>query len=182
MFLGHSQVCLLFFLCLSWYSNVLEGAGECQSSLARELAEFEMQVEQDVLAPMSTLLEVRKIFSRPCMLVEVSILFSIGTGRDTQELVLTFFLVCCMQQLLVHFKMFLYKCTCNFPQSDIPVIAQTKKKLSKTRLDMDTCKSRYDNIHVLALLFLCSVYQDLTVVWCGASKTTQQPTRIHLRL
>ena len=82
---------LVVVFCLSWCSNVLEGAGECQSSLARELAEFEMQVEQDVLAPMSTLLEVRKIFSRPCMLVEeVSILFSIGTGRDRQELVLTF--------------------------------------------------------------------------------------------
>ena len=51
-----------------------------------------MQVEQDVLAPMSTLLEVRKIFSRRCMLVEVSILFSIGTGRDRQELVLNIFL------------------------------------------------------------------------------------------
>ena len=36
----------------------MQKAGDVQSSLARELAEYEMQVEKDVLAPMTSLLEV----------------------------------------------------------------------------------------------------------------------------
>ena len=36
----------------------MQKAGDVQSSLARELAEYEMQVEKDVLAPMASLLEV----------------------------------------------------------------------------------------------------------------------------
>ena len=36
----------------------MQRAGDVQSSLARELAEYEMQVEKDVLAPMTSLLEV----------------------------------------------------------------------------------------------------------------------------
>ena len=38
--------------------EVMQKAGDVQSSLARELAEYEMQVEKDVLAPMTSLLEV----------------------------------------------------------------------------------------------------------------------------
>jgi len=38
--------------------EVMQKAGDVQSSLARELAEYEMQVENDVLAPMTSLLEV----------------------------------------------------------------------------------------------------------------------------
>ena len=40
------------------HSEVMQRAGEVQSSLAKELAEYEMQVEKDVLAPMTSLLEV----------------------------------------------------------------------------------------------------------------------------
>ena len=40
------------------HSEVMQRAGDVQTSLARELAEYEMQVERDVLAPMSSLLEV----------------------------------------------------------------------------------------------------------------------------
>jgi len=68
----------------SLLGEVMQTAGDVQTSLARELAEYEMQVERDVLAPMSSLLE-----------------------------------------------------------NDIPNITQTKKKLTKTRLDMDTVKSRW---------------------------------------
>ncbi|XP_078348130.1 rho GTPase-activating protein 44-like isoform X2 [Oculina patagonica] len=68
----------------SLLGEVMQRAGDVQSSLARELAEYEMQVEKDVLAPMTSLLE-----------------------------------------------------------NDIPNITQTKKKLTKTRLDMDTTKSRW---------------------------------------
>ena len=39
-------------------SEVMQRAGDAQTSLARELAEYEMHVERDVLAPMSSLLEV----------------------------------------------------------------------------------------------------------------------------
>ncbi|PFX20211.1 rho GTPase-activating protein 44-like isoform X1 [Stylophora pistillata] len=68
----------------SLLGKVMQKAGDVQTSLARELAEYEMQVEKDVLAPMTSLLE-----------------------------------------------------------NDIPNITQTKKKLTKTRLDMDTVKSRW---------------------------------------
>lgn len=68
----------------SLLGEVMQRAGDAQTSLARELAEYEMHVERDVLAPMSSLLE-----------------------------------------------------------NDIPSINQTKKKLNKTRLDMDTVKSRW---------------------------------------
>ncbi|XP_068673991.1 rho GTPase-activating protein 44-like isoform X2 [Montipora foliosa] len=68
----------------SLLGEVMQKAGDAQTSLARELAEYEMQVEREVLAPMSSLLE-----------------------------------------------------------NDIPNITQTKKKLTKTRLDMDTVKSRW---------------------------------------
>lgn len=68
----------------SLLGEVMQKAGDVQSSLARELAEYEMQVENDVLAPMTSLLE-----------------------------------------------------------NDVPNITQTKKKLTKTRLDMDTVKSRW---------------------------------------
>ena len=46
------------FHCSSVHSEVMQRAGDVQTSLARELAEYEMQVERDVLAPMSSLLEV----------------------------------------------------------------------------------------------------------------------------
>ena len=46
------------FHCSSVHSEVMQTAGDVQTSLARELAEYEMQVERDVLAPMSSLLEV----------------------------------------------------------------------------------------------------------------------------
>ena len=39
-------------------SEVMQRAGDAQTSLAKELAEYEMHVERDVLAPMSSLLEV----------------------------------------------------------------------------------------------------------------------------
>ena len=42
----------------SFCSEVMQRAGDAQTSLARELAEYEMHVERDVLAPMSSLLEV----------------------------------------------------------------------------------------------------------------------------
>ena len=44
-------------------SEVMQNAGSVQALLARELAEYEMQVEQNVLAPMTSLLEVIKIMS-----------------------------------------------------------------------------------------------------------------------
>ena len=44
-------------------SDVMQNAGSVQALLARELAEYEMQVEQNVLAPMTSLLEVIKIMS-----------------------------------------------------------------------------------------------------------------------
>lgn len=68
----------------SLLGEVMQNAGSVQVLLARELAEYEMQVEQNVLAPMTSLLE-----------------------------------------------------------NDVPNITQTKKKLTKTRLDMDTVKSRW---------------------------------------
>lgn len=68
----------------SLLGKVMQKSGDVQTSLARELAEYEMQVERDVLAPMTSLLE-----------------------------------------------------------NDIPNITQIKKKLTKTRLDMDTVKSRW---------------------------------------
>lgn len=37
---------------------MMQRAGDVQTALARELAEYEMQVERDVLVPMSSLLEV----------------------------------------------------------------------------------------------------------------------------
>ena len=44
-------------------SEVMQNAGSVQALLARELAEYEMQVEQNVLAPMTSLLEVIKIMN-----------------------------------------------------------------------------------------------------------------------
>ena len=44
-------------------SDVMQNAGSVQALLARELAEYEMQVEQNVLAPMTSLLEVIKIMN-----------------------------------------------------------------------------------------------------------------------
>ena len=41
----------------------MQNAGSVQALLARELAEYEMQVEQNVLAPMTSLLEVIKIMN-----------------------------------------------------------------------------------------------------------------------
>ena len=41
----------------------MQKSGDVQTSLARELAEYEMQVERDVLAPMTSLLEVNKCFN-----------------------------------------------------------------------------------------------------------------------
>ncbi|XP_031558625.1 rho GTPase-activating protein 44-like [Actinia tenebrosa] len=64
--------------------TIMSGAGEAELAVAKELCEFEMAVERNVIAPMTTLLE-----------------------------------------------------------NDIPSIAQSKKKLSKAALDMDTCKSRW---------------------------------------
>ena len=46
-------------------SEVMQRAGDAQISLARELAEYEMHVERDVLAPMSSLLEVISFFYVP---------------------------------------------------------------------------------------------------------------------
>lgn len=45
------------------FSKVMQKSGDVQTSLARELAEYEMQVERDVLAPMTSLLEVNKCFN-----------------------------------------------------------------------------------------------------------------------
>ena len=55
-------------------SEVMQNAGSVQALLARELAEYEMQVEQNVLAPMTSLLEVIKIMS----INEYIILFNNG--------------------------------------------------------------------------------------------------------
>ena len=41
----------------------MQRAGSMQALLARELAEYEMRVEQNVLAPMTSLLEVMKIMT-----------------------------------------------------------------------------------------------------------------------
>ena len=50
----------------------MQKSGEVQSALARELAEYEMQVEKDVLAPMSSLLEVINPFQEQINMVEIS--------------------------------------------------------------------------------------------------------------
>lgn len=51
--------------------EVMQRAGDVQSSLARELAEYEMQVEQDVLAPMTSLLEVLLYFIT-CAIISIT--------------------------------------------------------------------------------------------------------------
>ena len=54
---------------LSSSREVMQRAGDVQSSLAKELAEYEMQVEKDVLAPMASLLEVILYY---CVIVSVT--------------------------------------------------------------------------------------------------------------
>ena len=54
---------LLLIVIFCHDSDVMQNAGSVQALLARELAEYEMQVEQNVLAPMTSLLEVIKIMN-----------------------------------------------------------------------------------------------------------------------
>ena len=56
----NSSLAFILLFHLYFVRVVLEGAGEAQASLARELAEYEMLVERGILGPMSTVLEVRK--------------------------------------------------------------------------------------------------------------------------
>ena len=58
MIYAYDEVCINDKTMTSSCSEVMQRAGDAQTSLARELAEYEMHVERDVLAPMSSLLEV----------------------------------------------------------------------------------------------------------------------------